>query len=117
AGALAVLVRTTVRSEFRRIDPTSARIVLVDAGDRVLRSFAETLSNAAKRRLEKLGVEIRLGYAVDRIDAEGVIVGGERIFSRTVIWTAGVTPSPPGKWLGVETDRPAPVIVQADPSV
>ena len=114
AGALAGLVRNTLRSEFRRIDPLSARIVLVDMADRVLGTFAEELSDAAKRRLEKLGVELRLGHAVDRIDQDGVIVAGERIASRTVIWTAGVAPSPAGKWLAVETDRAGRAIVQDD---
>src|SRR4030095_1635027 len=68
AGAMAELVRTTLRSEFRRIDPLSARIVLVDMASRVLGTFAESLSNAAKRRLEALGVEVRLGHAVEHID-------------------------------------------------
>jgi NADH dehydrogenase len=117
AGALAVLVRTTLRSQFRRIDPRSARIVLVDMASRVLGTFSEGLSAAARKRLEKLGVEVRLGHGVDRIDAEGVIVAGERIASRTVIWTAGVTPSPAGKWLSVATDRAGRVRVQPDLSV
>ena len=117
AGALAVLVRTTLRSEFRRIDPRSARIVLIDMAPRVLGTFAESLSIAAKRRLERLGVELRLGHAVDQIDADGVIVAGERIASKTVIWTAGVAPSPAGKWLGVETDRAGRVKIQPDLTV
>src|SRR5580765_6627699 len=117
AGALAVLVRTTLRSEFRRIDPLSARIVLVDMAPRVLGTFAESLSGAAKRRLEQLGVELRLGHAVEHIDEDGVIVAGERIASKTVTWTAGVTPSPAGKWLGVETDRAGRVKVQPDLTV
>src|SRR6266576_6142624 len=103
AGALAVLVRTSLKSEFRRIDPASARIVLVDMAPRVLGSFSEDLSKAAKARLEKLGVEVRLGHSVDQIDADGIMVAGERIASKTVIWTAGVSPSPAGKWLNVET--------------
>jgi len=114
AAALAVLVRTTLRSEFRRIDPASARIVLLDAAPKVLGTFAPDLSTAAKERLEKLGVEVRLGHAVENIDEEGVIVGGERIASKSVIWTAGVAPSPAGKWLGVETDRAGRVRVQSD---
>ena len=117
AGALAVLVQTTFRSEFRRIDPRSARIVLVDMAPRVLGTFAEGLSGAAKRRLEHLGVELRLGHAVDHIDENGVIVAGERIASRTVIWTAGVAPSPAGKWLGVETDKAGRVKIQPDLTV
>ena len=117
AGALAILVRNALRSEFRRIDPTSARIVLVDAGPRVIGPFAESLSAAARTRLEQLGVEVRLGHAVDHIDADGVIVGGERIASKTVIWTAGVAPSPAGKWLKAATDRAGRVRVQPDLSV
>jgi NADH dehydrogenase len=117
AGAIAVMVRGSLKSEFRRIDPASARIVLLDRGQRVLGTFSETLSHAAKQRLEKLGVEVRLGQGADQIDDEGVIVAGERISSKTVIWTAGVTPSPAGKWLNVETDRGGRVRIQPDLSV
>jgi len=117
AGALAVLVRTTLKSEFRRIDPASARIVLVDREPRVLKAFSEKLSNAAKQRLEKSGVEVRLGHSVDQIDADGVVVAGERIASKTVIWTAGVAPSPAGSWLNGETDRAGRVRIQKDLTV
>src|SRR5215831_2096321 len=117
AGALAVLVKTTLKSNFRRIDPASARIVLVDMSQRVLGPFSEHLSQAAKQRLENLGVEVRLGHGVDQIDADGVVVGGERIASKTVIWTAGVAPSPAGKWLKVETDRAGRVRIQKDLTV
>jgi NADH dehydrogenase len=117
AGALAVLVRTSLKSEFRRIDPASARIVLVDMAPRVLGPFAEDLSKAAKTRLEKLGVEVRLGHSVEQIDADGIVVAGERIASKTVIWTAGVAPSPAGKWLNVETDRAGRVRIQKDLTV
>ena len=117
AGALAILVRTTLKSDFRRIDPSSARIVLVDMAPRVLGTFSENLSKAAKQRLEKLGVEVRLGHSVEQIDADGIFVGGERIASKTVIWTAGVAPSPAGKWLNVETDRAGRVRIQKDLTV
>src|SRR6202045_3781648 len=117
AGALAVLVKTTLKSDFRRIDPTSARIVLIDMAPRVLGPFLEHLSQAAKQRLENLGVEVRLGHGVDQIDSDGVVVGGERIASKTVIWTAGVAPSPAGKWLKVETDRAGRVRIQEDLTV
>jgi len=117
AGALAVLVRTTLKSDFRRINPASARIVLVDMAPRVLPPFSENLSKAAKQRLEKLGVEVRLGHSVDHIDADGIVVAGERIASKTVIWTAGVAPSPAGKWLKVETDRAGRVRTQNDLTV
>ncbi len=111
AAALAVLVRSTLKSEFRRIDPTTARIVLVDMAPR------EDLSEAANKRLQDLGVEVRLGHSVDNIDADGITVAGERIVSKTVIWTAGVAPSPAGKWLNADTDRAGRVRVQPDLSV
>ena len=118
AGALAVLARTTLKSEdFRRIDPASARIVLVDKGSRVLSTYPEKLSGAARQRLENLGVEVRLGQSVDQIDADGIVASGERIASQTVIWTAGVAPSPAGRWLNVETDRAGRVRVQTDLTV
>jgi NADH dehydrogenase FAD-containing subunit len=114
AAALAVFVRTTLRSDFRRIDPTSIRIVLIDAASKVLGTFAPSLSTAAQEHLGSLGIEVRLGHAVDKIDQEGVVVAGERIASKTVIWTAGVAPSSAGKWLGAETDRAGRVRVQRD---
>jgi NADH:ubiquinone reductase (H+-translocating) len=114
AGAIAVLVRKTLRSEFRRVDPMSARIILVDMMDRVLGPFSARLSSKAKMRLERLGVEVRLGHGVDQIDTDGVIIAGERIASKTVIWTAGVAPSPAGKWLNVATDRAGRVRIKDD---
>src|SRR5207245_7623268 len=117
AAAIGALVRSTLRSEFRRIDPASARIVLVDMGKRVLGSFAERLSTKAKARLERLGVEVRLGQGVDRIAADGVIVAGGRISSQTGIWTAGGTPWPAGKWVGVEADSARRGRGQTDPAV
>jgi NADH:ubiquinone reductase (H+-translocating) len=117
AGALAVLVRNTLKSEFRRVRPESARIILLDMAPRVLGTFPDQLSEAAKKRLEGLGVEVRLGHSVDHIDGDGVIVGSERISSKTVIWTAGVSPSPAGKWLNVGTDRAGRVRVERDLSV
>jgi NADH dehydrogenase FAD-containing subunit len=117
AAAFAVLVRSTLKSEFRRIDPATARIVLVDMAPRVLPTFTKDLSEAARIRLQRLGVEVRLGQSVDHIDAEGIIVAGERIVSKTVIWTAGVAPSPAGKWLDVDTDRAGRVRVHPDLTV
>lgn len=117
AAAIAVLVRNTLKSEFRRVDPMSARIVLMDANDRVLGTFSEYLSAKAKKRLEKLGVEVRLGQRVDQIDGDGAVIAGQRINTKTVIWTAGVAPSPAGKWLGVPTDRAGRVRVNEDLSV
>src|SRR6201982_3421720 len=117
AGARALFVRTTLKSDFRRIDPASARIVLVDMAPRVLPPFSEVLSKAAKQRLAHMGGGGRLGHNVDQIDADGIVVAGERIASKTVIWTAGVAPSPAGKWLKVETDRAGRVRVWSDLSV
>jgi NADH dehydrogenase len=117
AGALAIFVRSTLKSDFRRIDPAAARIVLVDMAPKVLGPFSESLSKAAKQQLENLGVEVRLGHSVDQIDAEGIVIAGERIASKTVIWTAGVAPSPAGKWLNVETDRAGRVRIQKDLTV
>jgi NADH:ubiquinone reductase (H+-translocating) len=117
AGALAVLVGKTLRSEFRRINPASARILLIDRGPRVLASFSESLSAAAKARLERLGVEVRLGSSVEQVDEMGAVVNGERITTKTVIWAAGVAASPAGKWLNVPTDHSGRVRVANDLSV
>jgi NADH:quinone reductase (non-electrogenic) len=117
AAAIATLIRNSLRSDFRRVDPTTARVVLVDRSKRVLNSFSEKLSEAAHKRLKDLGVEILLEHGVDQIDEEGVIVAGERIAGKTVIWTAGVTPSPAAKWLGVETDHAGRVRVLNDLTV
>jgi len=117
AAAIAYMVRTSLRTQFRRIDPTTARIVLLDMAPKILGPFADELSQAAQKRLERLGVEVRLGKGVEKIDEAGVVAGGERIASKTVIWTAGVAPSPAGKWLGVETDRAGRVKIQPDLTV
>ena len=117
ASAIAVLTQITLKREFRRIDPSSARIVLVDRGTRPLATFAPELSSAAKLRLEKLGVEVRLGQGVDRVDEQGVIVAGERIACKTVIWTAGVEASPAAKWLNTEADHAGRVRIKPDLSI
>jgi NADH dehydrogenase FAD-containing subunit len=117
ASAIAILVRSTLKRDFRRIDPGSARIVLIDMAPRPLGTFAPELSEAALKRLKTLGVEVWLGNGVDSIDSAGVTIGGERIASKTVIWTAGVAPSPAGKWLKAETDRAGRVKIQSDLSV
>jgi NADH dehydrogenase FAD-containing subunit len=117
AAAIAVFVRTTLRTDFRRVDPASARIVLVDVGHRVLGSFAEPLSEAAAKRLTALGVEVRLGKGVDAIDESGVVLAGEVIASKTVVWAAGVAASPAGKWLEAATDHAGAVRIHADLTV
>ena len=117
ASAIAVMIRTSLRRDFRRIDPASAQIILVDAGERPLATFSEKLSEAAMRRLTTLGVEVRLGVAVEVVDEEGVVMGNERIRAKTVVWTAGVAPSPAGKWLGTTVDRAGRVRIDRDLTV
>jgi len=117
AGALASMTRATLRSEFRRIDPASARIILVDAGPRILATYAESLSRKTHAKLTRMGVEIRTGARVEHVDADGVVVSAERIPSRCVFWTAGVHASPAGVWLGAETDHAGRVKVGPDLTV
>jgi NADH dehydrogenase len=117
AGALAELRRFTLKSDFRRIDPQQARIILAEAMPRILGNFPEELARKAQARLEKVGVEVRTGQPVKAIDEESVVIGDERIPCRTVIWTAGVTPSPAGKWLNAPTDRAGRVRVEPNCSV
>ena len=117
AGTIAELARFTLAADFRRIDPRSAKIVLIEAGPRVLAAFAERQSAYAQHSLEKLGVEVRLRSAVTGCDARGVQLGAERIASATVIWAAGVAASPAGRWLGAATDRAGRVVVARDLSL
>ncbi len=117
AGTLAEIARHTLRNEFRRIDPSTARVTLVEAGPRVLPTFAPTLSAAALRQLERLGVSVSLGRAITGVDADGVAIGNERMTARTVIWAAGVAASPLGAALGVRADRAGRVAVSADLSI
>lgn len=105
AASIAQMTTTTLRSNFRRIDPARTSIFLLEGGKRVLPSFAESLSEKAAKHLAKLGVKVITGAMVEHIDDRGVIVGGKRIESGTVLWTAGVSPSPLVKMLGVPTDR------------
>jgi NADH dehydrogenase FAD-containing subunit len=117
AGAIAELAKASLVHDFRRINPSDARIVLIEAGSRILPSFPSTLSAAAQRALEQLGVEVRLGKAVTLCDAEGVMVAGERIAARTILWTAGVAASPAATWLSVAADRVGRIEVLDDLSV
>ena len=117
AGTLAEIARHTLHGEFRRADPRKARVLLLEAGPRVLASFPESLSEKARTQLQKLGVEVRTGVPVAAIDGEGVQLGEERIAARTVLWAAGVAASPLARDLGVPLDRAGRVIVQPDLSV
>ena len=105
AGALAELAKKALARDFRRIDPTTARIILVEAEPRLLSGFPSSLSTVAERALKRLGVEVRTGTRVSACDNCGAVIGDERIESRTVIWAAGVAASPAATWLGVTPGR------------
>jgi NADH dehydrogenase len=117
AAAIAELSRHALVGDFRHIDPSLTRILLVEAAPRLLNAFPESLADDAERDLKRLGVEVRTGQAVQEVDDEGVVIAGERITAKTVLWAAGVTASPAGRWLGAETDRAGRVLVQPDLSV
>lgn len=117
AGALAELAHRALADEFRHVDPRTARIILLEAAPRILLQFPESLADNARRMLERMGVEVRSGAAVESVDADGVVIAGERIRSRNVIWTAGVLASPAGQWLGADVDRSGRVRVASDLSV
>ena len=117
AGSIAELAKASLVHDFRHIDPSSARIMLIEAGPRVLPSFSEKSSAAARRALERLGVEVSTGKAVTACDASGVEVAGERIPAHTILWAAGVAASPVAKWLDVPADRAGRVVVREDLSI
>jgi NADH dehydrogenase len=117
AGAIAELAHVALRHDFRTIDPRDARIVLVEAGPRVLAAFPPVLSAAALAALERLRVEVRLGTPVSQCDESGVTVGPHHIPAATIVWAAGVAASPAARWLGVESDRIGRVPVGADLSL
>jgi NADH dehydrogenase len=117
AGAIAELARRALAKDFRNIDPRLARIILVEAGPRLLPGFPQDLSLDAKQRLERLGVEVRVGVPVTSVDAVGVTIGAERIDTYTVIWAAGVAASPAGQWIGAKRDRVGRIVVDAHLSV
>jgi len=117
AGAVAELTRRALACDFRRIRGRRARVILVEAGPRLLPSFPEPLSAYARRALERLGVEVSLGRAVDLCDGRGVKLAGERLEAATVVWAAGVQASPAGRWLGAQTDRAGRVFVERNLSL
>jgi len=114
AGTLAELARKALAADFRAIDPRQARVVLVEAGPRVLPGFSEALSDYAHRALENLGVEVLTGQPITRCDSSGVMIGDERLTAATLIWAAGVAASPAARWLGVPGDRAGRVPVGND---
>jgi NADH:quinone reductase (non-electrogenic) len=117
AGAIAELAKRALATDFRSIDPRCARIILVEAGPRLLAPFDPALSEAARRALEQLGVDVRLGAVVTDCDCTRVSLGRERIETRTIIWAAGVMASPAAQWLGADSDRAGRVRVEGDLSV
>jgi NADH:ubiquinone reductase (H+-translocating) len=117
AGAIAELARTALAADFRRIDPATAKVVLIEAGLRVLATFPEALSEKARRALVGLGVEVRLGRPVEACDAQGVTIAGERLECATVLWAAGVAASAAGKWVGAPRDRAGRILVEPDLTV
>lgn len=117
AGAVAELARATVARDFRRIGPSSAKVILVEAAPRLLGGFPERLATYAQRELEGMGVEVRLGAPIEEIDEEGFVAGGARTDAKTVIWCAGVKATPVGRWIGAETEKNGTVRVGPDLSL
>jgi len=114
AGIIAELAHFTLPKEFRKIDTRKTRVVLIEAGPRVLPAFAEELSAYAQKALEKLGVEVLTGTPVTQCTTDGVTVGENFIPSRTIVWAAGVQASHAARWLGVPADRAGRTIVEKD---
>jgi NADH dehydrogenase len=117
AGTLAEMSRMALAHDFRHIDPRTARILLYEAAPRILPTYPEALSLKAQRHLERLGVEVFTNARVTNVDADGIVVGGQRVPAGTVLWGAGVVASPAGQWLGAETDKSGKVMVEPDLSV
>lgn len=114
AGTIAELAHHTLQGEFRNFTTQDVRVVLIEAGPRILPTFKEQLSDYAKRALEKLGVEVWLGRSVSACDAEGIAIGDERLPAKTVLWAAGVEASPAAEWLHAPADKAGRVIVGPD---
>lgn len=117
AGSIIELARVTLRDEYRSIRPEEARVVLIEAGPRVLANFRPELAEYARKALERLGVEVKQGQAVTEITAGSVRLGDTELQAGTILWAAGVQASPAARWLGVEADRAGRVVVAPDLSV
>jgi NADH:ubiquinone reductase (H+-translocating) len=117
AGAIAEIARQTLRFDFRRIDPRSSRILLIEAGPRILPTFPADLAAYARRALEKMGVEVMTSTMVTACHRDGVSLGEKKIESESIIWAAGVVASPAANWIGAEHDRAGRIKVGADLSV
>jgi len=117
AGSIAELAHKALKADFRYIDPKATRIILIEAGSKLLAAFPKRLSQGARDELGRLGVEVMTDQRVEHVDEQGVVVSGQRILAKTVIWAAGVIASPAGKWLEAETDRAGRVNVGEDLSI
>ncbi|WP_233234868.1 NAD(P)/FAD-dependent oxidoreductase [Bordetella sp. LUAb4] len=117
AGTIAEMAHVTLPPDFRHIDTRRARVLLIEGGQRLLSAFDPSLSEYARKALEKLGVEVVLGQTVSECSAQGVVYGETRLEADTVLWGAGVRASPAAEWLGVPADRAGRVLVQPDLSV
>jgi NADH dehydrogenase len=117
AGALAEVARKALVRDFRNIDPAKSRIILLEGGPRVLPTYPEDLSRSAEVQLRELGVEVRTGAQVTRVEADAVYIGQEKLPTAVVLWAAGVQASPLGKLLGAPTDRAGRVAVEPDLSI
>jgi NADH dehydrogenase len=117
AGAIAEIARQTLAKDFRRIDPRSSRIILLEAGPRVLPTLPEDLSRYAEHTLTRMGVDVRTSTPVINCDRRGVDLDRGRIDASTIIWAAGVVASPAAHWLGAEHDRAGRVLVRSDLSL
>ncbi len=117
AGTIAELAKVTMPPDFRNIDTRKARVVLIEAGPRVLAGFAEDLSAYAQRSLEQIGVEVFLGQAVSECSADGVVYGDKKLNAKTILWAAGVRASPAAEWLGAPSDRAGRLVVATDLTV
>ena len=117
AGTIAELAQDTLPPDFRNVDTHQTRVVLIEAGPRVLAGFPDDLSAYAQAALESIGVEVILGQAVTECSADGVVYGGHRLQARTLIWAAGVRASPAAEWLGAEADRAGRLEVLPDLTV
>jgi NADH dehydrogenase len=117
AGTIAELAQDTLPPDFRNIDTHKARVVLIEAGPRVLAGFSDDLSAYAQRSLESIGVEVVLGQAVTECSADGVVYGGKTLQAKTLIWAAGVRASPAAEWLDAPADRAGRLQVEPDLTV
>lgn len=117
AGAVAELAHHALARDFRRIDPRAARIILVEAGPRILASFPQALAGYSHDRLERLGVSVLTGQAVEEVTPGGATIGGRFVPAGAIIWAAGVKASPAGEWLGVAGDRAGRILVAPDLAV